>query len=356
MSAANFYTRLPLYGTPGPQPVINYSQNHLLSSIHQQYQTFVQNGYFPDDPRLKTYDIRVRFLSGPIEFPEGISIFDKMKLIVQKDKQDFKDMLKRISTLLVRERLSLRGFFASSGILDEAHLFEYLWSNLREVEMTPLILKLISTDLNEAILLLAFHPSYQKAQVTSALSQSLDTLYQINEPLADFYLGILVKGHIIDFSTHEAARLKQKFNRSNPAFQSLLLDVRMFILNSLVIDLRFSDFLACGFDWREENVTETLNIMASTPFLVSINGSTTAYSPSFPLHAYYTLLNIPHTVLNGCLKQHFKSECDRRKDCFILYYDFICLVKERLPASEHIQQLLSTTYQSNVSRSVHSSF
>lgn len=258
----------------------------------------------------------------------------------ESNKACFMDMMSRISEVFSMKNLYLAPYIPLKNV-DLFHLPEYLWSHRKEVDMSDLISKLAEIDLNEAILLLTFHPYYQKGQVTAALSRSLVALNQNNHFfLTDFYLAILVKEQIIDFTLYEAKLIKKMMlERFNPHSKNLLINLLRFILMSIVKGLKFSDFLTCGLDWKSEN---------DLTFVLSLQNNPEAASPS-RFHGNSICQSITHSLYSKkiyYLTAHIKSQlCNQQQEFSLLFKDLLSHYNALGGPAEQLKRELDLTYQ-----------
>lgn len=234
------------------------------------------------------------------------------------DQKRFISLLEDISILLNHKNLRLRNCFADSGILDDLHLYTYLWESLAEVDMTNLLLKLIPSSLAEAVLLLSFHPCYQKDHTMAVLYQTLLDCYRLAPTIAPFYLGWLIKEHLIDFSLPEAEPIEAKLfsNYPHKSFYELL----SFIVGTPVKDLLLSDFLKCNIDWRSKKVFHiTPDALKDFGFLAHFEKTTQSKMQ----------LNLSIAGMDkGCLKDYIRHHHFNEVDAAKLYKDYIDSFKE----------------------------
>lgn len=261
-----------------------------LRRVCKRFKTFVEGENEFWIPRSVSLKQRVRFLSQFGPFAQGHSNYEITRHIALLEKLDFMVMMQRISSLLLGQEYSLTNLVTSSGNVHSPDLFQQLWLDIGKVDMTPLICYLIQLDLNEAILFLTFSPKCEKDQVTKALMGQITLIGQTNMALANFYLGMVIKGHLIDFSA-----------RPIPLFE--LSTLFRFVLQSRVKDLKFSDFQACGLDfWKNDKTSAINDIIKNIGFLRN------SYLHNGPSGMSLFNVILYQSALTGCLASHIKTE------------------------------------------------
>lgn len=294
------------------------------------------------EDRLKIYEQRTRLLSPILRLlPRNSterSVYEKTKQIGKSiahfnNKGQFRAMMQRIAALLRTQNLSLHHFFASTRIIDDPHLFEHIWSNLANEDMTPLILQLINIDLNEALLFLTYALQYKKIEVTVALRARISTILKENKPLGDFYLGMVIKEHLCDFDL-----FGHSFNNITGLFD--------FILKSRVVDLTFSDFKACNMNFWSEDPNSAIQAIVEKLHDLYRNaaGSLGYRHPDLLSPIKVFSANSYHPINNSWLNDHFRHEAfEAFGGYLILFDDFLTHLNkpEHSPVIIHLVRLLN---------------
>lgn len=250
-------------------------------------------------PELKNY-------GWPIDFQEETKILSFEPSILQEEapslnqQRAFTRLIERIFTALTDNDLSLFHYFDCIEIKNLWQLTSFLWTKIKQEDVTDLLLDLIPINLNETILYLTYHPCYQKNLISVQLSKKLFNCYLEHPLLAYFYLDLLIKEHIIDFSKIESFLLNTLlFARFDPNSTNVFIMVNKCIAESWVKDLKYHDFQKCGF-----NVAAGLDFISNFSNCSLSNKRSNDANVTSKILSYHSKLSIFSHYLKYILRIH----------------------------------------------------